>query len=155
MKAALLIIFIPFFLLSCLRPAYFSIIVQDQTNPVKTSFSNGKLVQSFSCMPYHNGSVVIRNDFTFSTEIVLNIKNTEVEYKGRISNLHFIGSNIDKDTIHIDGDENIITLFEMPPAYMYGDTIKVRFDNFLHDIEGREHKIAPLLLVMKKSKASK
>lgn len=106
-------------------------------------------------MPYHNGSVVIRNDFTFSKDIVLIIENTKVEYKNRITNLHFIGSNIDKDTIHIDGDENIITLFEMPPSYVYGDTIKVSFDNFINDLEGREYKIAPLLLVMKKSKASK
>ena len=68
-------------------------------------------------------------------------KNWEIPF--RIS-----GSNYKKDTLHIDGDDNLLTAFYARLPIQIGDTLIVKFDGFLRDEENREYKLDPIQLIV-------
>jgi hypothetical protein len=155
MKNAILLLIISILFTSCLNAVYFSIEMAGQDHTIKTHYPPGKLVQRFYNFPYHGGSVIIHNDFSFDRDILVNLSDANVSYQGHMLKLHFIGNDLGKDTIHIDGDENLTTLFSVPFWYKFGDTLKINFDGFLKDLNGTEYYIQPVSMVLKKSKRTK
>jgi hypothetical protein len=154
-KNAVLLLIISILFTCCLNAVYFNIEMAETTHTIKTSYPTGKLVQRFYNFPYHGGSVTIQNDFSFDRDIAINISDANVAYQGHRWKLHFMGDDLFKDTIHIDGDENVTTLFSVPSWYKFGDTLKISFDSFLKDLNGAEYHIQPVFLVLKKSKRAK
>ncbi len=143
------------FLSSCLHPVYYNIKLNNGLTTIKTNFTNGKIVQRFFTIPYHGGSIAIYHDFTFEKNLIISVKDSYVsDHKGQWR-LNFVGRDIKKDTIHIDGDANLTTVFSVPPWYRPGDTIQVHFEGFSKDIDGNEYNIDPIYLVLNKGSRRK
>lgn len=155
MRNNLFTLFILLLFTGCLNAVCFNIEMNEPTNIVKTSHPNGKVVQRFFTFPYHGGSIVIQNDFAFDKDLVIDVSEAKVSYKKAKWNLHFIGNDLYKDSIHIDSDENLTTLFSVPSWYKFGDTLRIDFDGFLKDLNGTEYQIKPVLLILRKSEGRK
>lgn len=146
---------IPILSIGCLKAVYFNIKMSEPTNTIKTSYPNGKVVQRFTTIPYHGGSVAIQNDFTFDNALIIDLSEANVSYHTSQWKLHFMGSDLNNDTIHVDGDANVSTLFSVPPWYKFGDTLTITFNNFLKDISGMEYNLQPVYLVLERTKRAK
>lgn len=139
----------------CLKAVYFDIDMHDTGNTVKTSYLNGKIVQKFYCFPYHGGSIAIQNNFSFDQDLVINLDGPIVLYHETQWKLHFIGPDLKKDTLHINGDDNISTLFSLPSWYRFGDTLKISFDGFVENIHGSKYCVPTVWMVLRKTKRRK
>lgn len=84
----------------------------------------------------NSGVFFIYWDFSFNKRLVVNLEDVKVLYKGHGMKLHFL-READKDTLHIDGDENLLTVFRIPFEVKVGDTVTLDPENFLHDETGK------------------
>lgn len=119
----------------------------ENVDPYKVQFGSEKVVMSLTDMKsMHSGIFFLYCDFAFGKRLVVNLEDARVRYKGYGMKLNFPGDVINKDSLHIDGDENLLTVFRIPFDVKVGDTITLDLENFLSDETGRQYEFGPINL---------
>lgn len=119
----------------------------ENVEPYKVQFGNNKVVMSLTDMKrVHNGIFFLYWDFAFDKRLVVNLEDARVRYKGYGMKLNFPGNAIEKDTLHIDGDKNLLTVFRIPFDINVGDTITLDLENFLRDETDKNYTFEPIYL---------
>ena len=147
-KLPWLIIITPFLFLNACMPRHaYSLALGDVSNINKVYFGQNKDVIHLDMFYWRQGTFFLSHDFSFNKRLIVNIQEAKVWYKQYGLPLNFIGNDIKKDTLHIDGDENLLTVFSVPFKVQVGDTLTLMLDNFLYDEEGKEYKFEPIHLI--------
>jgi hypothetical protein len=134
-------------LTGCSSHMPYSLNFPENVEPYKVQFGNNKVVMSLTDMKrVHNGIFFLYWDFAFDKRLVVNLEDARVRYKGYGMKLNFPGDAINKDTLHIDGDENLLTVFRIPFDVKVGDTITLDLENFLRDEAGKSYTFEPIQL---------
>jgi hypothetical protein len=119
----------------------------EKANPFKVQFGSNQVVMSLTDMKrVHNGIFFLSWDFAFDKRLVVNLKDARVRCKGYGMKLNFSGDAINKDTLHIDGDDNLFAVFRIPFDVKVGDTITIDLENFLRDETGKSYSFEPIHL---------
>ena len=134
-------------LTSCSWHMPYNLNFPENVEPYKVQFGNDKVIMSLTDMKsVHNGIFFLYCDFAFDKRLVVNLEDARVRYKGFGMKLNFPGDAINKDTLHIDGDENLLTVFRIPFDVKVGDTITLELENFLRDETGKSFTFEPIHL---------
>ena len=136
------------FLVSCSPKLKFGLTLTDKTVVKKVVFGKNKDAISFDMSYWRRGTFFIRHDFSFDQDLVVSLQEARVWYKDFGFPFNFIGPDLHKDTLHIDGDDNVLTVFSVPLNVKLGDTLFLKLDNFLTDIEGNKYEFQPIPLIV-------
>ena len=135
-------------LTSCSPKVSYSVVPSDKIELRKLSFGQNKDVITFDGSRYKNGAFFLFHDFSFDKRLVIDMREVKVLYRGGMLPFSLFGENYKKETFEIDGDDNLTTYFGIRLPLHVGDTLTVKFDNFLHDKDGKEYKLDPINLIV-------
>ena len=136
-------------LTSCFPKLTYSLTLTDSSNIKKVSFGQNKDVITLDMFHYRKGTFFLHHDFSFDKRLVINLQDAKVWYKHYGLPFNFIGSAIKKDTLHIDGDDNLLTVFSIPFKVEVGDTLTLDFENFLQDDKGTTYRFDSIILIVR------
>ena len=136
------------YLTSCSPKLTYSLRPSDNSSMKKVFFGQNKDVITFNMSRWHNGTFFLSHNFSFDKRLIVNMQGVKVWYKNYVIPFSLYGKNYKKDTFHIDGDENILTVFSAHFSTQTGDTLSVKFDDFLQDEYGKEFKFDPIYLIV-------
>ena len=148
----LIIITLLLFLSSCIPKHTHNLAFSDTSNITKVYFGQNKDAIQLEMFYWRRGTFFLYHDFSFDKRLIVDIHDAHIWYKGYGLAFNFTGKDINKDTLHIDGDENITTAFSVPFKVQVGDTLTLRLDNFLYDEEGKEYTFKPIYLIVSQYK---
>ena len=133
---------------SCSPKFLYTLTPSDKSNVKNVFYGKNKDVITFRESQSYNGAFFLYHDFSFDKKLIVYIQGATVLYKNYKIPLRLFGRDYKKDTLYIDGDENIVTAFSARFPFQTGDTLKINFVKFLHDEDGNEYKIDPIFLIV-------
>ena len=133
---------------SCSPKFLYTLTASDNSNVKKVFYGKNKDVITFRESQSYNGSFFLYHDFSFDKKLIVYIQGATVLYKNFKIPLRLFGRDYKKDTLYIDGDENIVTAFSARFSFQPGDTLMIKFENFLYDEDGREYQFDPICLIV-------
>lgn len=150
------LIFLVYVMISCRSSYFYSISFNYEQTKHKIDFGqDSEIMTIYSLGRFDAGTFSIYHDFSFNKRLIVNLKDARIYYKGIGFPLNFIAENIKKDTLHIDGDDNLSTIFSIPIKLNSGDTLLVDLKNFLYDEQEQQYYFNPIHLIIDRKTTKK